>query len=102
MDTEELAVSETFKVGEVAIYNRPCSVWHSSEVEIVGLLELTLWNDPILNVKGESPCYECRNPVYGLLFVAEPHELKKKRPPRDDFQIVRWADCPWQPEKVRA
>lgn len=27
--------------------------------------------------------------------------LRKKRPPAKDRDVVRWADCPWQPEVLR-
>lgn len=28
--------------------------------------------------------------------------LRKKRPPREDLKVVRWDQCPWQPEKINA
>lgn len=28
--------------------------------------------------------------------------IRKKRPPREDLALVRWADCPWQPQRERA
>lgn len=33
-----------------------------------------------------------------LRFAAE---LVKKKPPREDLQIVRWDSCPWQPQELR-
>lgn len=38
----------------------------------------------------------------GIRYAFRPSQLRKKRPPREDLQVVRWAQCPWQPEQVRA
>jgi hypothetical protein len=31
---------------------------------------------------------------------AWPWQLRKKKPPREDLQLVRWSECPWQPESI--
>lgn len=38
----------------------------------------------------------------GKRFLVRPEWIRKKRPPAKDRDVVRWADCPWQPEGVRA
>lgn len=32
-----------------------------------------------------------------LGWFAPHHCLRKKEPPRDDFSVVRWSECVWQP-----
>lgn len=36
----------------------------------------------------------------GTTFLARPEHIRKKRPPREDLQVVRWDQCPWQPESI--
>jgi hypothetical protein len=36
----------------------------------------------------------------GRTYLARPENLRKKRPPREDLQVVRWDQCPWQPESI--
>jgi hypothetical protein len=38
----------------------------------------------------------------GELHFAFADELRKKRPPRDDLKLVRWSECPWQPQTVNS
>ena len=38
----------------------------------------------------------------GKNFCVQPHSLKKKRPPREDWRLVRWSECPWQPQTVNS
>jgi hypothetical protein len=45
--------------------------------------------------------WEVRAPD-GFEFCAKERVLRKRRGPRDDLQLVRWSECPWQPEQVRA
>ena len=35
-------------------------------------------------------------------FMVFADEIRKKRPPREDLQVVRWSECPWQPQQVNA
>lgn len=42
-------------------------------------------DNPICEVDGATDC--CMDPLL---------------PPREDLQILRWEDCPWQPERVDA
>lgn len=36
----------------------------------------------------------------GKAFLVKPEHIRKKRPPAEDRKLVRWADCPWQPESI--
>lgn len=40
--------------------------------------------------------------VDGNKFLVRPENIRKKRPPREDLTIVRWNECPWKPESLRA
>lgn len=66
-------------------------------------VEVTVCTGPIYHANGqfgyavECPALGHSGHSTGRWFCPS---LRKKRPPRDDLQIVRWADCPWQPEKV--
>lgn len=89
--------SEQFDIGEiatvVAVKYHPENVGH--EVEIVdGLAWRQARNDRKVYL-----CYRVRHQD-GRVFLCEPHELRKKRPPREDLQVVRWSECPWRPENT--
>jgi hypothetical protein len=90
-------MAETFTVGEIA--EVAASISHP---EYVG-------RD--CEILGPYQHYVCKNgtAAYGYwvridgepkTWVAAPDRLRKKRPPRDDMKVIRWDECPWQPEKV--
>lgn len=94
--------SETFAIGEVALLWRPASRYHGTEVTVVSELRRgslvvdggsTVVTD-FYEIDGISP--------NGSNWAARPQSLRKKRPPREDLQIARWDQCPWQPEKINA
>jgi hypothetical protein len=92
--------SETFAIGEVAVLCNLTILTHRNglEVEIIGGLE----NRPAIRTNGDHVVilgYEVRDPT-GEITITAPHRLRKKRPPRNDLQVVRWDQCPWQPETI--
>jgi len=93
----EQVPSEQFVVGEIVILAKPQYIMDIAglEAEVIGPLKLrrnTRTDEPFL-------CYVVQLQD-GRRFGAEPHQLRKKRPPRKDLEVVRWADCPWQPESI--
>lgn len=83
-----------FSVGEVAVYNRPESKFHGMDVVVTGPLAQRYWSDP-LGRGGGGWCY--RISIAGLdddFIVAEPHELRKRRPPQDWVKLCRLTDRP--------
>jgi hypothetical protein len=98
-------MSETFKVGDICVFvnSRDWPEYNGEECEIIG--GLALRNIMVSRHGDESKLelsYKVRMLCDGELFGPVPDQLRRKRPPREDLQIVRWADCPWQPEGVRA
>lgn len=98
-------MSDKFEVGEVAIYVRPGSPSYGCEVTIASTLIMSIFNT------AEAPDVSDTAWVYlldeicaetGLQGCAEPHELRKKPPAREDHQLVKWSECPWQPSRERA
>lgn len=94
--------SETFDVGEIAIYCRPGSPHFGVEVTILSGLRMSRQTDQRTGEVTFEPGYKIDGPfgplVNGRPWGCPPQWLKKKRPPRKDRDVVRWADCPWQPE----
>lgn len=99
----------TFSIGEVAIFWKPGSVNHGKELTILSGMQWRRARGSMDGVVREGWRYQCdpSNLVMGpytskcsdKTWVA-PEHLRKKRPPRDDLQIKRWDECPWQPEKI--
>jgi len=90
---------DKFSIREIAIFYNPGEKWHLKEVEIIGPLRKRRWWDwDRENVSGCSLCYKID--VDGDLdCIAEPYELRKKKPPKDDANdVVSWDDCIWRPE----
>ena len=86
--------NETFAVGEIAAINNPDSPRHGMHCVIVAGLK----------VRGIRPagksgpterliCY--RVELDGKRYNAEPHKLRKLRPPRDDLQAADPAHVPF-------
>jgi hypothetical protein len=98
-------VSESFQVGEVAIYCRPGSENYGAEVTIVGPLKRwRLWTAPHDYHVAEA--HQVDGALVGSRpdikkWVAEPRHLRKKGsplPPNRE-QAGEWDECPWQPAK---
>lgn len=90
-----------FKVGEIAIWvlaDDPQG--NGQECTITGPLEFATARDRIDGSIDSNWGYDVED-AEGRWFAFE-NELAKRKPPRDDLSVVRWADCPWQPERVRA
>lgn len=100
--------SDIFEVGEVAIWIKHGSVNYGREVTIVGPPKFarvrSTWTDTV-RLQWSYPI-ECPDAVYGPYKSAvpqswaEPKYLRKKKPPREDLKVVRWDQCPWQPETI--
>lgn len=93
-------MSERFEVGEVAIYHRPESNWHGLEVLIVSGIETRTCIDEVTGIRGTFAGHEVEfsDPVAemaqerGYRWLAEPHELRKRRPPQDWVKLCRLTE----------
>jgi hypothetical protein len=92
----EQVTSEEFAVGEIAvlIYSRYGRTDGPVDCLVVGSLI------PRLNTTTELPETGYAVEVAGVVYLALPEQLRKKRPPRDDLKVTRWDQCPWQPESI--
>jgi hypothetical protein len=98
---------EKFDIGEVAIWVKPGPNF-GKELTVISSLQFVRTVDGGTGEVTDGWRYEIDAPgfVQGLhvstvkRLFAEPEYLRKKRPPRKDLTIVRWADCPWQPESI--
>lgn len=94
----------TFEVGEVAIYNGKCyypenegsGISEGEEVTVIRCL--AYWPNTRGEVEYGYVCAHRYTGRSGQIFA--PDQLRKKRPPREDLKVVRWDQCPWQPEKI--
>jgi hypothetical protein len=94
---------DIFHVGEIAILWMPGVDDHGRELVITTELQFGPFYDmnddrmhfgPFYIVEGyneESP---------GTGWCEQPCNLRKKRPPGEDLKVVRWDQCPWQPETI--
>jgi hypothetical protein len=87
-------VAERFEVGEVAILNREGSRWHTQEVTVISALQDFCWIDEQEGRWHSGAAYEIKIPDYNGPFrwVAEPRELKKRRPPQDWVKLCRLTE----------
>jgi hypothetical protein len=99
-------MSEQFEVGEVAIWVKP-GPNYGMEVTIIGPLQKARPRNSNTNEVVEGWYYQIDPPAnahYGPYRSkdprrwAAPEHLRKKPPKREDLQLVRWSECPWQPE----
>lgn len=97
---------EQFAIGEIAIYCRPGSPHFGVEVTILSELRMSRQTDERTGEVTFEPGYRIDGPfgplINGKPWGAPPCWLKKKKPPAVDRKLVRWADCPWQPETLHA
>jgi hypothetical protein len=73
------------------------SEYNGTEVTITGPLE---WSRSRVVRTGEI--YEGWHYPAADGYCYRPENLRKKKPPREDLRIVRWDECPWQPESLHA
>lgn len=101
--SDEQASDSMFSPGELAVYTR--AGWGDCTVTIVRryigprrcrVTGLDEWCDGYL-VAGESIQ---GNEQWPLVAAARISELRKVPPPREDLRLVRWDQCPWQPESI--
>ncbi len=89
-------MSDRFEVGEVAIYNRPESAYHGIEVTVISNLQQRSFFDTVTGTKGNVAFgYEIEVPglwSVGVYYFAEPHELRKRRPPQDWVKLCRLTE----------
>lgn len=94
-------MSEQFKVGDVVVVET--CVKHK---QFVGR-EATITEIGMLG-RDDMGCrfFACRLDFRlpnGLLAIAKPYQLRKKRPPRRECdEVVSWDDCAWKPKHKEA
>lgn len=96
-------MTDTFQVGEVAIYVRPGDDWYGREVIIDSNLYFC---DCIVSNGVRTPDGNVYRITFdghndGINYVARPEHLRKKRIQRDIDQKVSWESCLWKPETVK-
>lgn len=101
--SESLPTKELFSVGEIAILSIPGDIYNGTEVMIVGRLEEREWfyfrSGKIDS--GLAYLIDGDGLPFGVM-CCRPQFLRKKKPPREDLRLVRWDECPWQPQQVPA
>lgn len=96
--------SETFDIGEVAIYWRQGAIGHGMDVTIVGIEYRQDGVDHLTGVQLDAGMFYVLaepSPRNGRRWLVTSRVLRKKRPPEHARTIVQWMDCPWQPEVLR-
>lgn len=101
MSTDAHPTSETFAIGEVAVMHSLIYLpeLNGLECEIIDGLHTHPAKPRPWNPSGKKYGYRVRT-ADGKTAIVDPRNLRKKRPPRDDFKVVRWDECPWQPESI--
>jgi hypothetical protein len=101
MSTSNQFPSETFAVGEIAVLHGLvyATEWNGVECEIIDGLDTYVVRARPWDPSGTKFGFRVRA-VDGKTGIVHPRNLRKKRPPRDDLKIVRWDECPWQPESI--
>ncbi len=99
--SKEQPASEQYAIGEVAIYWRPGATGHGQEVTIVGAPSWRHVRDRVTGVLVNRFVYPLAElSPDGKRWSVSPDRLRKKKPPRKDLEVVRWDQCPWQPESL--
>ena len=103
----ESDMSYKFEIGEVALWVKPGPNFNR-EVTIVSPLVLAknLYGTNTGDFRGEAWRYEieCVDFVKyyttGGRLYANPAYLRKKHPPREDYQLISWNKCIWKPTSL--
>jgi hypothetical protein len=98
----EQHTKETLSIGAVCIGVN--AKWRfdreGMECTVIGGLAMRTFT---INKDGDcltAPAYEVQW-ADSEITCAYPDQLRLKKPPREDLQVVRWDTCPWQPEELR-
>lgn len=87
-------VSESFSVGEIAIYCNGTfeTGYDGQECEVVGQLMWRWATHP----DGTRHAYHAyrTHAQDGQVIISEPHQLRKRRPPQDWVKLCRLTDLP--------
>jgi hypothetical protein len=85
-----------FEIGELAYHIR----WRCSVI-ITGPIMMTTGVRVDTGEVRIGPAYPVvRHDDASGGWSAPAYELRKIPPPREDLQVVRWIDMPWQPNRV--
>jgi hypothetical protein len=94
-------MAETFQVGELC---EAKTVRLGGGIKWVEATVISGLHETGIQGIGKAYAMECpavgRPPPPWIVWYSTPESLRKIRPPYDGNQIVKWDDCPWQPEKV--
>jgi hypothetical protein len=90
---------ETFSIGEVALFVREGSRYYGTEVMVVGPCALRPARDRKDGALRAVYGYEIDGPFERVAgtngkFIAEPHHLRKRRPPQDWQALCNLTDKP--------
>lgn len=94
---------DIFHVGDIALLWSPGTEDHRMELLVTTELQFGPFYDlnddqmhfgPFYIVEG----YGEQSPGTG--WCERPRDLRKKRPPAEHLKVVRWDQCPWQPETI--
>lgn len=92
---------DQFAIGEIAIYWRPGATGHGMDVTIASSASWRTVPDRITGLRVTKLFYRVAEPSPdGKLWSLSREYLRKKKPPRKDLEVVRWSECPWQPESL--
>lgn len=98
---------DKFEIGEVAEFISSIP-GHNRDVTIVGPLQARNFKQPCpLTGRSGGVTYLMCDPADAPEQQRQgravwPFQLRKKHQPRDDLQVVRWSECPWQPQTVNS
>lgn len=98
--------TQTFQVGEVALFCKPGSKHFGMEVTISGPLSMRLIRNTKTGAIRDVPAYviepighpELRPSGRSVGFATEPFNLRKRPAPGDREKIGSWQECPWTPK----
>lgn len=86
-------MSDTFAVGEVAVYWRPVSEWHGTEVAVISMLQESMWRREVPPGRGIGWGYDVEWPDGEVTFQTV-DELRKRHPPQDWTKLCQLEEAP--------
>lgn len=109
MSDKHLNSDARFEIGEIVLVNCP-GIWsHGKEALILAYTDRGKRFEAggkyregfryVVEVEGER-FSRMNGPANGLPLAYFHDELKRKPIPREDLQVTRWSECPWQPKQV--